>query len=32
MFTLTIDQSSIPGHITVGDPAQVTVTIEDDDG
>ena len=31
-FTLTIDQSSLPGYITVGDLAEVTVTIEDNDG
>ena len=31
-FTLTINQSSLPDHITVGDPAQATVIIEDNDG
>ena len=30
-FTLTIDSSSLPTGITVGDPGQATVTIVDDD-
>ena len=31
-FNLTINQSSLPDGVVVGDPSQVTVTIVDDDG
>ena len=31
-FTITIDPSSLPSNVTVGDPDQVTVTIVDNDG
>ena len=31
-FNLSIDSSSLPSYITVGDPSQVTVSTEDDDG
>ena len=31
-FMLTINSSSLPSNITVGDPGQVTVTIVDNDG
>ena len=30
-FTLTIDPSSLPGDVNVGNPSQATVTIVDDD-
>ena len=31
-FMITIDPSSLPSNVTVGDPDQVTVTIVDNDG
>ena len=31
-FTLTIDPSSLPTGVTVGNPDQATVTIVDNDG
>ena len=31
-FNLTVNQSSLPDGVVVGDPSQVTVTIVDDDG
>lgn len=31
-FTLTIDQSTLPSSVTIGDASQATVIIEDDDG
>ena len=31
-FVLTINSSSLPNNVTVGDPGQVTVNMEDDDG
>ena len=31
-FMITIDPSSLPSNVTVGDPRQVTVTIVDNDG
>ena len=31
-FMLTINSSSLPSNVTVGDPGQVTMTIEDNDG
>lgn len=31
-FTLTIDQSTLPSSVTIGDTSQATVIIEDDDG
>ena len=32
VFNLTVDASSLPGSVTVGDHGQATVTIVDDDG
>ena len=32
IFSLNVDSSSLPGHITVGDPGQATVTILANDG
>ena len=31
-FNLTINSSSLPGNVRVGDPGQATVIIRDDDG
>ena len=31
-FNLTINSSSLPGNVEVGNPGQATVTIRDDDG
>ena len=31
-FSLTINSSSLPNNINLGDPFQTTVTIVDDDG
>ena len=31
-FMITIDPSSLPSNVSVGDPGQVTVTIVDNDG
>ena len=31
-FTLSIDPSSLPSNLTIGDPGQATVTIRDNDG
>ena len=31
-FLLTINSSSLPNNVTVGDPGQVTLIIEDNDG
>ena len=30
-FTLSIEQSSLPSNISIGDPSRATVTIKDDD-
>ena len=32
IFSLNVDSSSLPDHITVGDPGQATVTILANDG
>ena len=31
-FTVTINSSSLPSGVTVGDPGEATVTIKDNDG
>ena len=31
-FMITIDPSSLPNNVTVGDPSEATVTIVDNDG
>ena len=32
IFMITIDPSSLPNNITVGDPSEASVTIMDNDG